>query len=135
MGWTSKINVWPIAYPKESKEVLFDAFWRRHNVDGLAEVIARIQIEKAKEIKINFQEHPSYYTKSSIKKYLKQIGNKNRKSKKPIKEPEMTSTWSKYLDIDINDLTRLTKEAKYMLLNWDKIQSNFFWGEVMGMEP
>jgi hypothetical protein len=115
---------------KESEKVLFDAFWRSHNIDGLAKRIASIHIDKAR--KINWDTHESYYLKGSVPKYKKRI---QKNPNKKIKEPQMKKTYSTYLEIDLDDLNGATKIAKNMLMNWDEKKSEFFWQDIMGMEP
>jgi hypothetical protein len=126
----------------EADEVLFDAFWKRHRIEVLAEAIARKHIEKAQST--NWETKPEYYKESEIEKYkinLKKRAELEAKDKKPkkrkaVKLPKMkTQQHIRYFNAEKWDLIKSTKEAKDMLLNWKEKKSEFYWETVMGMEP
>lgn len=112
-----------------AKEVLFDAFWKRNNIDSLVGEIVKIQIEKARHA--HWDENPSYYVKNSINKYRKKV---KAKKNNPT-PPKMIGQYATFLQIDTGDLTTLTVEAKKQLLNWKNKNSQFFWETILGIEP
>jgi hypothetical protein len=123
-----------------AKEVLFETFWKRNNVDSLVGEIVKIQIEKARHA--HWDENPSYYVKNSIDKYREKV-NKNeqarkknpKKKTKPPKSPKMIRNYATFLQIDTGDLTTLNIQAKKQLLNWKQKKSQFFWETILGIEP
>jgi len=121
-------------------DVLFHAFWTTYSIDGLAEAIARILIDKGRNA--NPDTHPDCYNPGDIKNYEKKLQKAKDKARKhpnkihkPVKPPKMIFSCRnvlKYKPNKANDLKKATTEAKRMLLRWSIDSRNIFW-KVIGM--